>query len=258
VQKPFNLGMIRTFIVLLFFLPLAACAQDVASLLGKAVQLESQFKEEEALPAYQQVLRLQPDQVFALCRCSDLCCRIGNRQTDKDKKIAYFKQGNTYARSAWRLDSTNSEVNIVMAFSLARMALIQSGKERVETAKDIKRYAENAIKYDPRNYKAWHILGRWNYEVSNLNPVERFFARLFYGALPEASLEEAIASYEKSRALKPDFMLNYYELARCYHREGQKDKAIRLLRQMDALRDEMYDDHQIREQGRQLLKELED
>jgi len=256
--------MTRSRPALFLFLPIVLCApfiaytQDVAALLRQATQLEAQFREEEALPVYQEVLHRQPDQVLALCRCSDLCCRIGNRQTDKDKKVAYFKEGNAYARSAWRLDSTNSEVNIVMAFSLARMALIQSGKERITTAKDIKRYAENAIRYDPKNYKAWHILGRWNYEVSNLNPVERFFARLFYGALPEASLGDAIASYEKSKVLKPDFMLNYYELARCYRRDGQKDKAIRLLRQMDALRDEMYDDHQIRQQGRELLKELEE
>lgn len=250
--------MIRSFIVLLFLLPLVAGAQDAASLLGRAAQLESQFREEEALPLYQQVIRLQPDQVFALCRCSDLSCRVGNRLADKGKKIEYFKAGYAYARSAWRLDSTNSEVNIAMAFSLARMALIQSGKERVTTAKDIRRYAENAIRYDPKSYKAWHILGRWNYEVSSLNPIEKFFARLFYGALPEASLGEAIAGYEKSKALKPDFMLNYYELARCYRREGQKDKAIRLLRQMDALKDGMYDDRQVRQQGRRLLKELED
>ena len=250
--------MIRSFVVLLFFLPLVAGAQDAASLLSKAVQLESQFREEEALPVYRQVTRLQPDQVFALCRCSDLSCRIGNRQTNRDKKIAMFKEGYAYARSAWRLDSTNSEVNIAMAFSLARMALIQSGKERITTARDIKRYAENAIRYDPRNYKAWHILGRWNYEVSSLNPLEKLFARWFFGALPEASLEDAIAGYEKSRMLKPDFMLNYYELARCWRREGQKDKAIRLLHQMDTRKDVMYDDRQIRQQGHQLLKELED
>ena len=53
-------------------------------------------------------------------------------------------------------------------------------------------------------------------------------------------------------------MLNYLELARCYRRAGQNDKAIRLLRQMDALKDEMYDDHEVRQQGRQLLKELQD
>ncbi|WP_431216808.1 tetratricopeptide repeat protein [Puia sp. P3] len=127
--------MIRSFVVLLFFLPIVAGAQDVASLLSRAVQLEGQFREEEALPVYEQVIRLRPDQVFAWCRCSDLSCRIGNRQTNKDRKVAMFKEGYAYARSAWRLDSTNSEVNIAMAFSLARMALIQNGKERITTAR---------------------------------------------------------------------------------------------------------------------------
>jgi len=256
--------MIRSIVALVLFLPIIAgapfiaAAQDVAGLLRQAGQLEAQFREEEALPKYQEVLRLQPHQVAALCRSSDLSCRIGNRQTNRDRKIVMFKEGYAYALSAWRLDSTNSEVSIAMAFSLARMALIQSGKERIATARDIKRYAENAIRYDPRCYKAWHILGRWNYEVSGLNPLEKLFARWFFGALPEASLDEAIAGYEKSMSLRPDFMLNYYELARCWRREGQKDKAIRLLHQMDNLKDEMYDDREVRQQGRQLLKELED
>ncbi|MBS1605987.1 MAG: tetratricopeptide repeat protein [Bacteroidetes bacterium] len=253
--------MIRSIVALILPIivgfPFIVRAQDVEALMRQAARLEAQFREEEALPVYQEVLRRQPDQVAALCRCSDLSCRIGNRQTNREKKIGFFTSGSAYARSAWRLDSTNSEVNIAMAFSLARMALIQSGKERVTTARDIKRYAENAIRYDPKSYKAWHILGRWNYEVSGLSAVERFFARWFFGALPEASLGEAIACYEKSMARKPDFMLNYYELARCYRRDGQKDKAVRLLRQMDALKDGMYDDREVRQQGRQLLKELE-
>ena len=250
---------IAAFFVFLPFIagaPFIADAQDVAGLLRQAAQLEAQFREEEALPKYQEALHLQSDQVFALIRSSDLSCRIGNRQTNGEKKIAYFKAGYSYASAAWRLDSTNSEVNVVMAFSLARMALIQSGRERVASARDIRRYAENAIKYDPRNYKAWHILGRWHYEVSSLSFFERTLARWFFGALPDASLDEAIASYEKSRTLNPDFLLNYYELARCYRREGRKDKATRLLHEMDSLKDGMYDDREVRQQARQLLKEL--
>ena len=228
------------------------------ALVQQASQLEAAFREEEALPKYQEILRLQPHHLVALCKCSDLACRIGNRQTNKEKKIEYFKAGYAYARTAWLLDSTNSEVNIVMAFSLARMALIQSGKEKVAAATDIKRYAENAIKYDPSNYKGFHILGRWNYEVSGLNVIERTLARWFFGVLPEASLDQAIDNYEKSKALNPGFMLNYFELARAYRREGKKEKSIQLLRQMDTLKDGMYDDRQVRKEGRQLLKDLTD
>ncbi|HEY4286054.1 MAG TPA: hypothetical protein VGN00_03055 [Puia sp.] len=249
--------MSRVILVLLLAIPFAAFSQDLSTLLHQAARLESEFREEEALPAYQEVLRLQPHNIEALCKCSDLSCRIGNRQTNREKKIGYFKAGYGYAQTAWLLDSANAEVNIVMAFSLARMALIQSGKERVAAANEIRRYAENAIKYDPRNYKGYHILGRWNYEVSGLNFIERTFARWFFGTLPDASLDDAIGYYEKSKALNPGFMLNYFELARAYHRDGKKEQAIHQLQQMETLKDGMYDDREVRKEGRELLMDLE-
>jgi hypothetical protein len=237
-------------------LPLRAFTQDTTVLLQQAARSEAAFREEEALSEYQAVLRVWPQQLTALIRCSDLSCRIGARQADGNKKIAFFKAGYRYAQSAYRLDSANSEVNIVMAFSLGRMVLIQTNKERVTAAGDIKRYAEHAIRDDPSNFKAYHILGRWHYEVSRLNFLERMFARWFYGSLPEASLADAIRNYEKSMALRPDFMLNYLELAKAMHRDGQDERAIDLLRHMDTLHDEMYDDRQVREEGRKLLDML--
>jgi hypothetical protein len=232
-----------------------AFTQDVPALLQQATRLESDFKEEDALVQYQQIVKLQPHKVFALCRCSDLSCRIGNWQDSRDQKIAYFKAGRGYADAAWRLDSTNSEANVVMAFSIGRMILLESGKEKVAGAGAIKRYAENAIRHDPENYKAWHILGRWQYEVSGLNFIERTLAKWFYGALPDASLQESIRDYEKSMSLRPGFMLNYLELAKACHRDGQNARAIQLLRRLDSLKDGMYDDRQVRREGRQLLAE---
>lgn len=232
-------------------------AQEVSTLLHRAARSEAAFREEEALAAYQQALKEQPSNVFILIHCSDLSCRIGNRCADREQKISYFRSGYHYAQTAWRLDSANSEVNVMMAFSLGRLTLIQTNKERVEAAIAIKRYAETAIRYDPSNFKAYHILGRWHYEVSNLSLVERVFARWFYGALPAASLQQAIRYYEKSMALRPDFMLNYLELAKAFHRDGQDTRAIALLKQLDGLHDEMYDDRTVRAEGKKLLNELE-
>jgi tetratricopeptide (TPR) repeat protein len=231
-------------------------AQDVTMLLKKAAGAEGAFREEEALADYRQVLRLEPKNVFLLCRCSDLSCRVGNRLQDREQKIGYFKTGYQYALTAYGLDSTNSEVNVMMAFSLGRQTLMQTTKERVETAVAIKRYAERAIRHDPANFKAYHILGRWHYEVSKLNFIERAFARWFFGALPEASLGEAIRDYEKSMALRPDFLLNYLELAKALHRDGNNDRAILLLRRIDGLSDGMYDDRTVRAEARQLLAGL--
>jgi hypothetical protein len=245
--------MTRLLPLLFLTLSFRAFTQDVPALLQQAAWLESSFKEEEALVKYQEIIKLQPHNVFALCHCSDLNCRIGNRQDSRDKKIGYFKAGRDYANTAWRLDSTNSEANVVMAFSIGRIILLESGREKVAGAGAIKRYAENAIRYDPGNYKAWHILGRWHYEVSGLNFIERTLAKWFYGALPDASLQESIHDYEKSMALRPGFMLNYLELAKACHRDGQNARAIQLLRRLDSLKDGMYDDRQVRREGQQLL-----
>jgi uncharacterized protein (DUF1810 family) len=233
----------------------AMAVQDVAVLMRQGNEQESAFKEDDALKTFQKVLRFQPRNIVALCKCSDLSCRIGNRQSEKSQKIGYFKAGKTYADSAWHLDPANPEANIVMAFSLARLALIQSGKEKVAAANDIKRFAERAIRSDPANYKAYHILGRWHYEVSGLNAIERTLAKWFFGALPEASLSQSIAYFEKSMALKPDFILNYLELAKACHRDGQDARALQLLRHIDTLPDGMYDDRQVRQLAKKFLSD---
>jgi hypothetical protein len=222
-------------------------------MLRDANRLDAGFREDQALHIYQQILRVQSHNMTALCACSELSCRIGNRQTDREKKLSYFRAGRDYAAEAWRLDTANSEANVMMAFSIGRMILLESGKEKVAGAGAIKRYAEKATRLDPDNFKAWHILGRWQYEVSNLNFFERTLARLFYGAIPDASLRESISDYEKSMALRPDFMLNYLELAKACRRDGQDARAILLLRRLDTLPDQLYDDRTVRAEAHRLL-----
>jgi tetratricopeptide (TPR) repeat protein len=239
----------------MMILPFKIFAQDPAVLLREAAGLESEFKENEAFLKYAEILKLQPTSLFALCKCSDLCCRIGSRQSDKAKKIDYFKAGRTYAETAYRLNPNNCDANVAMAFSMARMAIIEGGKEKVIAANAIKQYAEKAIQCDPYNFKAYHILGRWHYEISGMNGVEKTLAKWFCGPLPEASLGKSIQFFEKSKSLDPAFIPNYLELARAYNREGQKGKAIGMLNYMMTLPDKMYDDRRAKSEGRQLLED---
>jgi tetratricopeptide (TPR) repeat protein len=241
------------FIFLSLSLPFLCLAQDPSLLQRQAARLEASFKEEEALEKYQEVVRLQPHNVMMLCRCSDLSCRIGHRQGSREKEESYYRSARTYAETAYRLDPKNSEASVVMAFSLARMALMEGPREKVEAARAIKSYAEKAIQLDPSNYKAYHILGRWNYEVSNLNSFERTLARWFYGRIPDGSLKEAIAFYEKSMQLKPGLLVNYLELAKACRRDGQNERALQLLKHIDVLADEIYDDQAVRQEAKKLL-----
>ena len=247
--------MIRFLIILLLVLPIENFAQDVNNLLKEAQDQELIFKENEAFSKYTEVLRLQPSNMTALCKSSELCSRIGARQKEKSRKADFYKAARTYAAAALRVNPNSSDANFVMAFALGRLTLISTGRERVGAVKDIKYYADNAVRADPNNFKAYHVLGKWNYEVSDLNFAERSLARWLYGGLPRATLQDAIFNYEKSRALNPAFVLNYLELAKAYYRNNEKKKAIDLLNRMMPLPTGMLDDKRIKEEGRQLLTE---
>jgi tetratricopeptide (TPR) repeat protein len=247
--------MLRLLTLLLIGFPCLLFSQDVSQLLKEAQQQESLLHESEAFLKYAQVVKLDPVNLLALWKCSELCSRIGARQPDKEKMRPYFVAAKNYASAALSVNTNSSEANCAMSFALGRISKVSTTKERVILARDVKFYAEKAIRLDPSNFRAYHILGRWNYDVSELNVAERSFARVFYGKLPDASLDDAITDFEKSRTLYPAFILNYYELARSYHRMGEDKKAVGYLRTLLTMQDLIYDDTRVKLIARQLLTE---
>jgi tetratricopeptide (TPR) repeat protein len=245
--------MLRWLTLLFISFPGLIFSQDINQLLKDAQQQESLLHENEAFLKYAQVVKLDPVNLVALWKCSELCSRIGARQTDKEKMKSYFIAGKNYASAALSVNTNSSEANCAMAFALGRISRVSSTRERVILARDVKFYADKSIRLDPANFRAYHILGRWNYDVSDLNMAERSFARMFYGKLPDASLDDAIADFEKSRSLYPAFILNYYELARSYHRMGEDKKAVGYLRTLLTMQDVIFDDTRVKVIARQLL-----
>lgn len=239
---------------LLLAVPVVSVAQDISVLQKEAEQLEGS-NDEAAFKKYQEILKIQPVNINAICKSSELCSTIGHRQTVKATKIDYFKTARHYAEIALRLNPNSSEANFVMAIAMGRMALISSGRERIEAVNEIRKYAELSVKANPSNYKPYHILGRWHYEVSDLSGIERTAAKIFYGGLPPASLQQAIGYYEKSMSLNPEATVNYTELAKCYTRNHQKPKAIELLNKLMTIPDKTADDARVKTEGKRLLKE---
>jgi tetratricopeptide (TPR) repeat protein len=247
--------MFRLYSILLFLLAFGVIPPGVNQLLKEAQEQESLFHENEAFHKYAEILKLEPDNIVALCKCSELCSRIGARQNDREKMKPYFIAAKNYAVIALRVNPVYSDANFAMSLALGRLSLVGSIKERVELAKDVRIYAENAVRLDPNNFKAYHILGRWNYEVSNLNMAEKAFAKIFYGGLPNASMQQAIYDFNKSRTINPNFVLNYLELARSYHHEKDDKSAKLYLRQLLTMPNMIYDDARAKTQARQMLTE---
>lgn len=243
-------------VLLLFILPYQPQAQDVSVLLKEAKQHEAKFHENEALHKYKEILRSQPNHFTALCKSSELYALLGRRQSTKEKQADYYKMAKAYAQHALKVNARHAEANFVMAFALGRMALIGSREEKINAVKEVKTYAEKAIQLDPKHYKAYHVLGKWHYEVSDLNSVERWLLKVAYGTLPKSSLDMAVRNYEKSKQLNPGFLLNYLALAKAYTRKEDDKKAIDLLNTMMKLPPTSSNDVTIKAEGRKLLEEL--
>lgn len=242
--------------VILFMLPLVSSAQDVNSMLKEAQVFESSLRDHEALRKYSEVLKYQPNNLQVLCKTSEMHALLGRQLPSKQQQNEYYELALTYAQRALRVNANSPEANFVMAFALGRTALIASGDERIKAVKDIKTYAEKTVQLDPTHYKAYHVLGRWHYEVSNLNALERWLLKVAYGSLPKSSFESSLQYYEKSRQLNPAFLINYLELAKAYDRNDDEKKAIELLRVLQKLPPASSTDVTIKAEGKKLLDKL--
>lgn len=251
-----RIASILTFTVSLFISANMLRAQDLEEMMKQGAALEKAFRDEDALRKYEEVVAADAANVEAICRISELYNMIGKRQPSKEKQRQYYDKGREYALRALKLNPNNSEANFVMAISLGRIAQISSGEEKIRAVKDIRTYADKCIRLDPANYKGYHVLGKWHFEVSDLTALERWLVKVAYGELPPASLDDAIDNYEKSRQLFPDFLLNYLELAKAYKRKGDVSKARVLLTQMLKMPALGTDDPKIKGLGKKMLGEL--
>lgn len=232
-------------------------SQDISVMFTEANRLENLPNEGAALSKIKEILKLSPIHLEALSKASELCVRIGKRQTDEKKMNDYYQAARTYANIALQIDSNHSMANCALAMTLGCISLTKSGKAKIAASKEIKWYTDKAIKNNPGNYKAWHVLGRWNYEIANLNFVERAAVKILYGGLPPASVDQAIIAFEKAHALSNGFVQNYFELARAYYKKGRKAKAIQWMKLMQQLPNHTEEDASIKLQGAALLNDWE-
>lgn len=230
-------------------------AQDVEAMIREGKRLEAIPDENAAFHKFREVVKASPLNIYALNKCSELCSRIGLRQVNAKVKEDYYHAARTYAGIALKINPNDGEANCVMAMALGRSSMSKTGKEKIENAKEIRKYVDISLKNDPSNFKAWHILGRWHYEITNLNFLERAAVKMIYGGLPHASIKESIAAFERAKAIEPGLLLNYLEMAKAYKQNGQKNKATGYLNLMLTLPNHTEDDPAIKEYGRKLLKE---
>lgn len=243
-------------LTMLFLLPLVTLAQEYSDVEERADSLYENYKEEEPLKLYKQILEDSPNNFKALWRSSFLYSRLGKSQEDKDAQKEYYDQAIDFAERALEVDSTHTQSNFVMSVAMGRKALISGSRDKVSASREIKKYADRAIKYDSTNAGAWHVLGRWHLKVANLSWLERAAANTLFGGIPDASNEQAAEYIQKAIALDEEYVLYYYDLARVYKELGKEVEAIETCQKAIEIPVKIPGDMDIKQQCKELIEEL--
>lgn len=221
---------------------------------GQAHDLKLEAK--QALTCYLAAEKMQPDNADLLVYIARQYRHLMADTSSTSEKLRLGGIALQYGQRAAKLAPRNSDAQLSTAISYGKMLPYQSSKEQVQCSKLIKEGAERAIKLNPRNDLAWHIIGRWHRNVADISGIKKALASLIYEKLPEATNEAAIASLEKAMAINPNRLMHYIELGRAHAQAGNKVEARKYLSKGLTMPAVEKDDVEAKAGGRTLLASL--
>lgn len=230
--------------------------KEVARLIAQGDKLDEQNRNAEALEFYRRAEALGVADAGLLRRIAKQLAQMMSDVSTAEEKRRLGREAMEYARRAVEKAPNDAMARLSLAIVLGRLAQVERPREKMEYSREVLREAEMAARLDPRLDYAWHVLGRWHYEVALLNPALRTVAEIVYGTLPEASLERAAEYLERAIATGPPRVVHHIELGRIYAAQGRKEEAVEQIRRGLALPSVEKDDEESKERGRRVLERL--
>ena len=203
----------------------AADAGNLPALLQKADHLDDTDRFLEAITILKEAEKDDPQNAEILYRISRVESDLIEDLSDDTKKKPYALESVAYAKRAIESDSQSSEAHLAVAIAYGVMTDFVDDRTKMEYSKFIKSEAEKAIELDPKNDYAYLVLARWNFEMTQLNPILKGIAELLYGQMPPASQEKALEDFQKAVDLAPDKIIHHFCYAEALAKLGRKDEA---------------------------------
>lgn len=235
----------------------AAARADFDELVRQGDGHDARFQPEEALRCYLPAEKIRPDEPGLLVKIARQHVYRMDGQPTQAARLEACRAALSYAERAVKVAPQRCDSHLALAICLGKMTPLLGSRQAVEASRRIKSAAETAVKLDPRNDFAWHMLGRWHQELAQVGGVTRALALVVYGGLPTASLEEARACFEKAAALQPRRLIHAVELGRTHALMGRPQEARRWIERGLALPDRDKDDPETRRRGQETLRQLD-
>jgi len=214
------------------------------------------FDNRTALTNYRRAVELDSSSYEALWKLARAYVDVG-MTLPKNEQPQHYALGEKLARRCATLYPDSANGHFFLAVALGRVAMHEGGKRKIQISKEVKAAAERALQADPKHDGAMHVLGRWNYELADLNFIERTVAKIVFGGLPTgASYEQAVRYFEQAITSSPEKPVHHYELARPLLKLNRNTDARQHLEQCIALPEVFWDDAQHKLAARKLLEKL--
>ena len=211
----------------------AAGQAEVLSLTNLMTQgdlLSQKHDTRAALQIYLQAEKLSPSNAEIQIKLAAAYCDLMHLAKSKTEQKSLAAQALACGLRAGADDPQSAQAHVCISVCYAKNFPYCDNQTKVNYSRRIKAEAEKAVALDPKFDLSYHMLGRWNCEVANMNLLLMGLVKIVYGVLPKASNEMAIQNFKKAIELAPNRVIHHLQLARVYEITGQKRPMLEELK----------------------------
>ncbi|MFH1496329.1 MAG: hypothetical protein ABII82_00760 [Verrucomicrobiota bacterium] len=228
----------------------------VEPLLREARAAEQRLDTTEALRLYLELGQIRPDDPEVLQKIARHYSDSVVDTDDVEEKRRLAGQALDHASRAVELEPDDPVNVLSLAICHGTLGAYGDTAAKVRRSRLVKQYAEQALALDPDYAFAHHVLGRWHHEVASLGTVARWFVRVVYGGLPDASREQAVRHLRRAVELEPDALVHRLELGIALAGAGRAEEARAMIADGLAMPSLAKHDPQAKERAREVLAAL--
>ena len=252
----------RYLICLCLLIALASTAygqQSVALLLTQGDAAYDAFDNHTAIDFYEKALLKDSTDFETLIRMGRTNYDLGLDLIAEDNlKEAFhrFEDAIINSRALVTHYPDSAQSHFLLAATSGNLALFKNGREKVILGRIVELHSKKAIELDTTLSYPYVSLGIYYRELSRLSWLERTLAKVFFGRLPEASVERALELLDTAQRLRFNFPFLHFELAMTFMSLNQNEKALHHLETLVSLKPETTQDARNQEYAKKLIAEL--
>lgn len=244
-----------------FALSQVLLSQSSNVFLARGDNFYNKFDLKNAALNYEEAYKINTKDYNALLKVTQIYNDLGEDYYElKDEKNAEVavKKAVKYAEQFAANYSDSAKVYSLLAMSYGNLGLYEGGNEKIKLAYKIKENAEKSIKKDSKDYLPYIILSIYHRQIASLSWFERSFANIFFGKVPDGSLEESEKMMLKALSLQPNIVIAMFHLSLTYREMDNEQKEITWLKKVIDAPINNFRDKYAKRKAKERLAELID